>query len=177
MFGLGWTEILVIAAIAVLIVPTKDLPALMRNVGQGVGKMRRMATQFQRELDTALRDEELDKLRRDVTKIGQDTERDLRNTGSRYQRDVKAATPIGELEEVSRETSQIGNDLERELQSSGAVGRAAVKRSVTVEKPEGESGPPMAPIPAAPETPPAEQVDSELPEQEVGQTVAEPAKS
>lgn len=177
MFGLGWIEILVIAAIAVLVVPTKDLPALMRNVGQGFGKMRRMATQFQRELDTALRDEELDKLRRDVTKIGQDTERDLRGVGSRYQRDVKAATPIGELDEVRRETSQIGNDLERELQSVGIAGRSVAERSVSVEKPEGESGPPMAPIPSNPEDSPVEQVESELPEEEVDETVAEPAKS
>jgi len=177
MFGLGWTEILVIAAIAVMIVPTKDLPALMRNVGQGIGKMRRMATQFQRELDTALRDEELDKLRRDVTKIGQDTERDLHGAGSRYQRDVKAATPIGELDEARREASQIGNDLERELQSVGAAGRSAAERSVSVEKPEGDSGPPVAPIPPEPENPPAERVESKVPEQEVGETVAEPAKS
>jgi len=177
MFGLGWTEILVISAIAVLIVPTKDLPALMRSVGQGVGKIRRMATQFQRELDTALRDEELDKLRRDVKKIGTDTERDLRNTGTRYQRGVEAAAPKGELEGARRETSQIANDIERELQSVGSAARHTAERSVSVEKPEALSGPPMAPIQPAPEDPPAEQVESEVPEQEVADAAVEPTKS
>lgn len=78
MFGLGWTEILVVAAIAVLVVPPKDLPGLMRNVGRTVGKMRRMAGQFQRELESAVRDDELDKLRAEMSEIGRDTDRKLR---------------------------------------------------------------------------------------------------
>ena len=177
MFGLGWTEILVIAAIAVMIVPTKDLPALMRNVGQGIGKMRRMATQFQRELDTALRDEELDKLRRDVTQIGRDTERDLRNVGSQYQRDIKATTPVPELDETKRVTSGIAGDLERELQGAGARRRSSVKRSVTVEKSEGESGPPMAPLPPPSEPEHVEPAEADDSENEVADTEAVPAKS
>jgi len=78
MFGLGWTEILVIAAVAVIVVPPKDLPGLMRNVGRTVGKMRRMAGQFQRELESAVRDDELDKLRAQMSEIGRDTDRQLR---------------------------------------------------------------------------------------------------
>ena len=78
MFGLGWTEILVIATIAILVVPPKDLPGLMRNVGRTVGKVRRMASDFQRQVEDAVRDDELDQLRKQVSDLNRDTQSELR---------------------------------------------------------------------------------------------------
>lgn len=86
MFGLGWTEILIIAAIAVLVVPPKDLPGVMRSVGQGIGKMRRMAGQFQRELESAVRDEELDKLQKEVSHLTRETNRELNSVTTEMNR-------------------------------------------------------------------------------------------
>jgi sec-independent protein translocase protein TatB len=86
MFGLGWTEILLIAVIAVLVVPPKDLPGMMRNVGRSVGKLRRMASQFQRELENAVRDDELDNLRKQVTEMGRETRRELGDIAAQYRR-------------------------------------------------------------------------------------------
>ncbi len=77
MFGLGWTEILVIATIAILVVPTKDLPGLMRNVGRGVGKARRVMRDFQREIEDAARVDELPEIRRQVEQISRQTNNDF----------------------------------------------------------------------------------------------------
>ncbi|MCL6284730.1 Sec-independent protein translocase protein TatB [Ruegeria sp. 2012CJ41-6] len=46
MFDLGWTELLVIGIVALIVVGPKDLPVLFRNVGQWVGKARGMAREF-----------------------------------------------------------------------------------------------------------------------------------
>ncbi len=53
MFDLGWTELLVIGIVALIVVGPKDLPVLFRNVGRWVGKMRGMAREFSRAMNDA----------------------------------------------------------------------------------------------------------------------------
>lgn len=78
MFGLGWTEIFVIGVIAVLVIPTKDLPAAMRTAGRTMGGFRRMMRDFQRQVEDAVRDDELDQLRKQVAALGRETDAELR---------------------------------------------------------------------------------------------------
>jgi sec-independent protein translocase protein TatB len=74
MFDLGLPELLVIAAIAILVVPPKDLPGLMRTVGRSVGKARKMFRDFQRELDKATRIDELEDIKKQVSDIRRQTD-------------------------------------------------------------------------------------------------------
>lgn len=64
--GIGGFEILVIGIVALLVVGPKDLPALMRKVGQFVGKARAMANEFRASFDEMARQSELDELRKEV---------------------------------------------------------------------------------------------------------------
>lgn len=59
MLDIGFMEILVIGAIALIVVGPKDLPGLLRTVGQYVGKARAMARDFQRTMDEAAREADL----------------------------------------------------------------------------------------------------------------------
>jgi sec-independent protein translocase protein TatB len=63
---IGGTELLIIAAVALIVVGPKDLPALLRKVGQFVGRMRGMASEFRASFDEMARQSELDELRREV---------------------------------------------------------------------------------------------------------------
>ena len=63
---IGGTELLVIAAVALIVVGPKDLPVLLRKLGQFVGKMRGMASEFRASFDEMARQSELDELRREV---------------------------------------------------------------------------------------------------------------
>lgn len=63
---IGGTELLVIAAVALIVVGPKDLPVLLRKLGQFVARMRGMASEFRASFDEMARQSELDELRREV---------------------------------------------------------------------------------------------------------------
>ncbi len=73
MFNLGWTEILVIAVIAIIIVGPRDLPGMLRSAGQLLGRVRRMASDFQKTFNDAIKDAErqagVDEIRKEVDSV------------------------------------------------------------------------------------------------------------
>ena len=70
MFDIGWIELMVIAIVAIVVVGPKDLPRAMRFVGQWTGKMKKMAREFQGQFNEALREAELDTVKKDIEQIG-----------------------------------------------------------------------------------------------------------
>lgn len=59
MFDIGFMELLVIGALALIVVGPKELPGLLRTVGQYAGKARAMARDFQRTMEDAAREADL----------------------------------------------------------------------------------------------------------------------
>jgi sec-independent protein translocase protein TatB len=55
MFDIGWSELLLIAVVAIVVVGPKDGPRLMRAFGHYAGKLRHMAGEFQRQFENAMR--------------------------------------------------------------------------------------------------------------------------
>ncbi len=66
MFDIGWSELLLVLVVALVVVGPKDLPRLMRTVGRWVGKARAMADQFRSSFDEMARETELDELRAEI---------------------------------------------------------------------------------------------------------------
>jgi sec-independent protein translocase protein TatB len=58
MFNLGWSEILMIAVVAIIVVGPKDLPRMLRTLGKTMGQLRRTANDFKRQFDDALKEAE-----------------------------------------------------------------------------------------------------------------------
>jgi sec-independent protein translocase protein TatB len=73
MFDIGWSELLVIAVVAVVVVGPKELPRMLRSFGKAMGQVRRMSNDFRRQFDEALREAEresgLEETRKDLQKI------------------------------------------------------------------------------------------------------------
>jgi sec-independent protein translocase protein TatB len=59
MFDIGWSELMVIAAVALIAIGPKELPGTLRMVGQWMGKARRMAADFQGQFQEAMREAEV----------------------------------------------------------------------------------------------------------------------
>lgn len=62
MFGIDSAEILIIAVVALVVIGPKDLPRVMRTIGQFVGRARGMAKHFRSGFDTMLREAELEEM-------------------------------------------------------------------------------------------------------------------
>jgi len=62
MFGIDSAELLVVAIVALVIIGPKDLPRVMRTVGQWVGRARGMARHFRSGIDTMIREAELEEM-------------------------------------------------------------------------------------------------------------------
>jgi sec-independent protein translocase protein TatB len=72
MFDIGWSELLVIAVVAIIVVGPKDLPRLMRSIGHYGGKLRRAASDFQRQFEEAMRESEVEEVRKAIESVKAD---------------------------------------------------------------------------------------------------------
>lgn len=66
MFEIGWTEMLVIAVVMIVVVGPKDLPGMLRTFGKSAAKLRSMAGDFQKQFNDALKEAELDDVKKSV---------------------------------------------------------------------------------------------------------------
>lgn len=69
MFDIGWTEMLVIAIVMIVVVGPKDLPRMLRTFGKTTTKLRAMAGDFQRQFNEALKEAELDEVKKSVDEL------------------------------------------------------------------------------------------------------------
>ena len=96
MFDIGWTELLVVAVVAILIVGPRELPRMLRTFGQTMGKLRRMAGEFQSQFESALKEAELDDVKSSVDNITsidplKDIKKSITDTVTSVDRDIKTA--------------------------------------------------------------------------------------
>jgi sec-independent protein translocase protein TatB len=69
MFGFGWGEIVVIGIVALIAIGPKELPTVLRSIGHWMGKIRRMANEFQGQFQEALREAELTDLKKQAEEV------------------------------------------------------------------------------------------------------------
>lgn len=68
MFDIGWSELLVIGVVALIVIGPKDLPKALSTMGKWMARARAMAREFQNNVDDMVRQAELDELRQQVQK-------------------------------------------------------------------------------------------------------------
>jgi sec-independent protein translocase protein TatB len=69
MFDLDAGKILVVGVVALLVIGPKDLPRVLRTVGQTVGRMRRMASEFQNQFMEAIKEADLEEVKKEISAI------------------------------------------------------------------------------------------------------------
>ena len=69
MFDIGWSELVVIAVVALIAIGPKELPGVLRTVGLYMGKIRKMASEFQGQFQEAMREAEMADLKKHVDEM------------------------------------------------------------------------------------------------------------
>ena len=69
MFDIGWSEFALIAVVALIAIGPKELPGVLRTVGQWMGKARRMAAEFQSQFQEAMREAEMADLKKSFDEV------------------------------------------------------------------------------------------------------------
>ncbi|MDK4737350.1 Sec-independent protein translocase protein TatB [Rhizobium sp. LEGMi198b] len=139
MFDVGWSELLVIAVVALVVIGPKELPATLRTIGKMTARARKVAGEFRAQFDEAMREAELDDVRQTIS-------------------DAQKLNPVNSLREAMNPLRQMGNEIKADLQRSTTADQPVAATSTPAE-PVSEPSmglPEMSPIvPAASEAAPA----------------------
>ena len=123
MFDITSSKLLILGIVALLVIGPKDFPALLRTIGKYIGIIKRHAAEFRAQFDEAMRETELDQLKKDVEKIGRETEASLRGRrADRWRRSsprrARASTPA-----IDDRRTQAAADPRRAATPTACTGR------------------------------------------------------
>lgn len=138
MLEVGWSEILVIAIILILVVGPKELPSMLRTFGRAMTKLRSMANEFRGQFEEALKEADLDDMKQGLAS-------------------AQKMNPINSLREAMDPLRQMGQDIKADLQKATKVDAPAAARvEETILPPaqqpvaHGSDGPTPVPPPVEP---------------------------
>ena len=138
MFDISWTEFLLIGVVALIFIGPKELPAVLRTLGQWTRRIRSMAADFQNQFQEAMREAEMANLKKQVDDIAHD---------------IKSYDP---LKDVRADVEAAGRDIQSSLDkpAEGAAGAAATQSETptasAASEAAAESAAPTEPAAAAP---------------------------
>ncbi|QRG05148.1 twin-arginine translocase subunit TatB [Xanthobacter dioxanivorans] len=149
MFDIGWSELMLIGIVALIVIGPKELPSVLRTVGRTVTKLRRMAGEFQGQFQEALREADLADMRKEISDVT-DTARSSMSTLATSE----MFDPLRSIREEIRSTVEGGNPKPEtpvapdvpaapEADDPFRAMREEIRRGV-------ETAAPAAPIPAVP---------------------------
>lgn len=99
MFDIGWSELVVIGVVALIAIGPKELPGVLRMVGQWMGKARKMAAEFQGQFNEAMREAEMADLKKSFDEVKEAaTGLTSGNIMTSLQKDVSDAMQIGDID-------------------------------------------------------------------------------
>lgn len=139
MFDIGWTELLVITCVAIIVVGPKDLPRMLRTLGQTLGKVRKMSREFQSTFNDAIREAEQQV---DIA----DMKKQVESAGN--------FNPLGDLKKSIEEG--VADKPKSEPAKAGAGTKPASTNSAPAEDVSTKTPEPAASVAASVETPAAE---------------------
>ncbi|WP_298727969.1 Sec-independent protein translocase protein TatB [uncultured Ferrovibrio sp.] len=141
MFDIAWSELGIIAVVALVVIGPRDLPKVLRTVGQWTAKARAMAREFQSGIDDMVREAELDELRKAAKQVSDfSLEKEVKKT----------IDPDGSLEKSFQETTKIDDPFaEPQPVMEPPAEEKAAEATTAAEVPADVAA---APVPAKDET-------------------------
>jgi sec-independent protein translocase protein TatB len=120
-FGVGYSEMFVLALLAILVIGPKDLPRVLRTFGQFMRKARGMAREFQGHVDAAMRESGAETLKKDLADLKSTVSGSVASPGG-----VSAAAPASLTPSTAYAISSSQKDFEAYFGSTSATGETHV---------------------------------------------------
>lgn len=118
MFDVGWSEMVVIGVVALVVIGPKELPGVIRQVGKGVAKLRTMAGEFRAQFDEAMREAELHEVKQtfdDAAAVATAAANPLATVGNEIRSAVEDAAGVTEVGEAAKaieaDARAMGSDI------------------------------------------------------------------
>ena len=106
MFDIGWSELVVIAVVALIAIGPKELPGVLLMLGQWMGKARKMAAEFQGQFQEAMREAEMADLKKSFDEVKEAaTGFTSNNVMTSLQKDVTDALRIDDIDKPAETTA------------------------------------------------------------------------
>ncbi len=122
MFDISWSELLILGVVTLIFVGPKELPVFLRTIGKYVGMVKRQASEFREQFDTAMREAELDQLRKDMMLMKSDVESSVRTAERSVQSEFDNVK--GEFEGAKREIDTSPSETPRIAEAPSTSGHA-----------------------------------------------------
>jgi sec-independent protein translocase protein TatB len=107
MFEINWSELLILAVVTLICVGPKDLPKFLNTMGRYAGMVRRQAAEFRAQFDEAMRQAELDALKKEVNEVRADIETSVRDAQSEKSVVVAGPPPVQPMLPLGRSAEEI----------------------------------------------------------------------
>jgi sec-independent protein translocase protein TatB len=135
MFDIGWSELVVIAVVALIAIGPKELPGVLRMIGQWMGKARKMAAEFQGQFQEAMREAEMADLKKSFDEV-KDAATGLSpsNIMTSLQKDVGDALQIGDIDKPVTDNPATDNPVDAQVAS--AIGEPVTPTTPAAPTPE-----------------------------------------
>jgi len=163
MFDLTSGKLLLLGIVALIVLGPKDFPILLRTIGKYMGIIKRQADEFRSQFDEAMRESELDQIKKDVEGLGQELNQSMQDTERSISSDLGSLTK--DIDGIKSDVESHLNDPLRpsphttgytpeELRETGAAGDVAALAAPAVADPDAHdaNGIPLAPLASAPAT-------------------------
>src|SRR6187455_1304159 len=95
MFDISWGKLVIIGVVALLVIGPKELPAVLRQLGQWMTKIRRMAAEFQGQFNEAMREAEMADLKKQFDETASTLNTALDPTGFKTDMEKLISDPVG----------------------------------------------------------------------------------
>lgn len=136
MLSIGWTEMMLVAAVALIVVGPRDLPAMLRQIGKVIGSVRRMGNEFKSEFNKITAADEIRDIKKSISAPLNETRNSIEKEFNSITEDGKVV-PSGKIVPSDPKSESVVEEIRAaagmgsSLEDNGAAAKASITAAVT----------------------------------------------
>ncbi|HUV32424.1 MAG TPA: Sec-independent protein translocase protein TatB [Devosiaceae bacterium] len=142
MLSIGWSEMLIVAAVALIVVGPRDLPGMLRQLGRAAGTIRRMGNEFRTELNKVAAVDDLRQIKSSVADPLKAVQRDITREFNKI--DGSTVSPTGAIKPKVADAESVDEVIREQAGLPAPAAAAATGETTAATGETAETAPPPA---------------------------------